>query len=60
MRPQDTPARAYAATRYHLLSELRCVRAMLRVGNATEANARRSRKGLQRDMAALRQSQRRV
>jgi hypothetical protein len=45
---------AYEAQRYWALHELRRVRSAVRVGNTSEANARKERRGLQRDLAALR------
>lgn len=46
---------AYAAARYWHLCELRRVRASLRVGNTTEPNARKERRGFQRELVNLRQ-----
>lgn len=43
-------------TRYWLLNELRRVRATVRVGTQSTANAMRERKALQRELAKLRRS----
>lgn len=54
LRPQDSPGRAYKATRYHLLNECRRVRAMGRVGTAPPASCRKERRALQGEMARIR------
>ena len=58
MSTTATPRQLYLGARYHLLHELRHVRAALRVGNTSEVNARRERKLLQRAMAQLRAARR--
>jgi hypothetical protein len=44
----------YTCVRYWTLHELRRVRASQRVGTQSDANARKERKALQRDLATLR------
>ena len=41
-------------TRYYILSELRHTRARVRIGSISEPNARKERKGYQRDLVKLR------
>lgn len=53
MRDRDLTS-TYACVRYWLLHELRRLRAALRVGSTSEPNARKERKSLQRDLAAIR------
>lgn len=54
MKDRDL-ATPYTCARYWLLHELRRIRAMLRVGNTTEPNARKERKFHQRQLMELRQ-----
>lgn len=51
MKPKYTD---YQAARYWFLSCLRLTRAQVRIGTLSEPNARKWRKGLQRDLAKLR------
>jgi hypothetical protein len=53
-RKERSCAATYRAFRYWNLCELRLIRAKLRVGNTTAANATKDRRAIQRDLVALR------
>ena len=57
-RKNDTASRItpYQAGRYHVLHELRRVRAMGRIGTASVLNCTKERRQLQRDLVKLRAS----
>jgi hypothetical protein len=56
MSAPQTPRERYLAHRYWNLCELRLIRAKLRVGNTTAANATKDRHAIQRDRSSSTQT----